>query len=45
VNPNAYIQPGFQKDLMPQTFGQSLTKEQLDHLVAFLVQSAQAKKG
>jgi cytochrome c oxidase subunit 2 len=45
VNPNAYIQPGFPKNVMPQTFGQSLTKSQLDALVAFLVQSAQAKKG
>jgi cytochrome c oxidase subunit II len=45
VNPNAYIQPNYPKGVMPETFGQSLTKEQLDHLVAFLVQSAQAKKG
>jgi cytochrome c oxidase subunit II len=45
VNPNAYIQSGYPKDVMPQTFGQNLTKEQLDHLVAFLVESAQAKKG
>lgn len=45
VNPNAYIQPSYPKGVMPETFGQSLTKEQLDHLVAFLVQSAQAKKG
>jgi len=41
VDPNAYIQPGYQKNIMPSTFGQSLTKEQLDHLVTFLVQSAQ----
>jgi len=41
VDPNAYIQPGYQKNIMPATFGQSLTKEQLDHLVTFLVQSAQ----
>jgi cytochrome c oxidase subunit II len=41
VDPNAYIQPGYPKSVMPDTFGQSLTKEQLDHLVAFLVQSAQ----
>ena len=30
---------------MPQNFGTSLTKTQLDSLVTFLVQSAQAKKG
>ena len=41
VNPNAYIQPGYPKDVMPQNFGQLLTKEQLDSLVTFLVQSAQ----
>jgi cytochrome c oxidase subunit II len=45
VNPNAYIQPGYPKDVMPQNFGQTLTKTQLDALVAFLAQSAQAKKG
>ncbi|MGZ4289605.1 MAG: cytochrome c oxidase subunit II [Gaiellaceae bacterium] len=45
VNPNAYIQPGYPKGVMPQNFGQSLTKTQLDALVAFLAQSAQAKKG
>lgn len=47
VNPSAYVQPGFPNGVMPQTFGQSLTKEQLDALVTFLVQSAQtaSKKG
>jgi cytochrome c oxidase subunit II len=45
VNPNAYIQPGYPKSLMPGTFGHSLSTSQLDALVAFLVQSAQAKKG
>ena len=41
VDPNAYIQPGYPKNVMPGTFGQSLTKSQLDAVVAFLVQSAQ----
>lgn len=41
VDPNAYIQPGYPKDVMPQTFGHQLTKEQLDALVTFLAQSAQ----
>ena len=44
VDPNAYIQPGFPKGVMPQTVGQTLTKTQLDSLVTFLVQSA-SKKG
>jgi cytochrome c oxidase subunit 2 len=41
VDPNAYIQPGYPKDVMPQNFGHLLTKEQLDALVTFLAQSAQ----
>jgi cytochrome c oxidase subunit 2 len=41
VDPDAYIQPGYSKGVMPANFGQVLTKEQLDHLVTFLVQSAQ----
>ena len=41
VDPEAYIQPGYPKGLMPTTFGQQLTKTQLDALVTFLVQSAQ----
>jgi cytochrome c oxidase subunit 2 len=45
VDPNAYIQPGYPKGVMPGNFGQLLTKSQLDALVAFLAESAQAKKG
>ena len=41
VNPEAYIQPGYPKGVMPPNFGHLLTKEQLDSLVTFLVQSAQ----
>jgi cytochrome c oxidase subunit II len=41
VNPNAYVQPGFPKGLMP-SFA-SLPKSQLDSLVQFL--AASAKKG
>ncbi len=37
VNPNAYIQPGFPKNVMPGNFGQ-LPKDQLDALVTFLTQ-------
>ncbi|HET8893310.1 MAG TPA: cytochrome c [Gaiellaceae bacterium] len=36
VKPNAYISPGYQKGLMPTTFGTSLTKAQLNALVAFI---------
>ena len=47
VNPNAYVQHGYPSGVMPKTFGQSLSKTQLDALVMFLVQSAQqgSKKG
>ena len=41
VDPGAYVQPGYANGIMPTNFGQSLTKSQLDALVAFLVQSAQ----
>jgi cytochrome c oxidase subunit 2 len=41
VDPNKYVESGFPKGVMPETFGQSLTKTQLDALVTFLVQSAQ----
>jgi cytochrome c oxidase subunit 2 len=40
VDPNKYVESGFPKGVMPETFGQSLTKTQLDALVTFLVQSA-----
>jgi cytochrome c oxidase subunit 2 len=40
VDPNKYIQPGYSKGIMPPNFGQSLTKTQIDALVAFLVDSA-----
>jgi len=47
VNPNAYVQPGYPNGLMPQNFGQILSKAQLSALVTFLVQSSQkaSKKG
>ncbi|HZT85274.1 MAG TPA: cytochrome c oxidase subunit II [Gaiellaceae bacterium] len=41
VNPDAYVQPGYHKGLMPTNFGHLLTKTQLGELVGFLVQSAQ----
>jgi cytochrome c oxidase subunit II len=53
VDPNAYIQPGnvcggnaCPKSTMPQTFGKTLSKADLNALVSFLAQSAQkASKG
>jgi cytochrome c551/c552 len=47
VNPDAYIQPGYPKGVMPPDFAQKLNPGQLNALVTFLVQSAQqaGKKG
>jgi cytochrome c oxidase subunit 2 len=42
TDPNAYIQPGFLKNVMPGTFGASLSQQQLDALVQYLISS---KKG
>jgi cytochrome c oxidase subunit 2 len=42
VDPNAYVQPGYPKNVMPTTFS-SLPKSQLDALVQYLIQSS--KKG
>ena len=39
VNPNGYIVPGFPANVMPPTFGQKLSKQQLADLVAFLTES------
>ena len=40
TDPNAYIQPGFLKNVMPQTFGSALSKQQLDALVQYLIDSS-----
>jgi mono/diheme cytochrome c family protein len=43
VDPNADIAKGFQPNVMPQTYGQQLTPEQLNALVEYLYQSVNAK--
>jgi cytochrome c oxidase subunit 2 len=40
VDPNAQISEGYQPDVMPQNFGETLSDEQLDALVAYLLQVA-----
>jgi cytochrome c2 len=40
VDPNAYVAPGFQPNVMPATFGKSIPPDQLDALVKFLAQNA-----
>lgn len=42
VNPDAEVTEGFSKDLMPETYGEQLSDEELANLVAFLVQSTQS---
>ena len=39
VDPNAYLVPGFKKDVMPTTYGQSLSAPQIDALVKYLTGS------
>jgi cytochrome c551/c552 len=39
VSPDAYVQPGFAKGIMPSSFA-SLPKDQLDALVAFLTKGS-----
>jgi cytochrome c oxidase subunit II len=39
VDPNAYVAPGYSKNVMPASFG-SLPKDQLDALVQYLLQSS-----
>jgi cytochrome c oxidase subunit 2 len=43
VDPDAYIEKGYPKNVMPKTFGSALSKQQLDALVQYLVDSS--KKG
>jgi cytochrome c oxidase subunit 2 len=40
VNPNAEIAPGFQANVMPDDFGETLSEQQLDSLVDYLRQAA-----
>ena len=43
VDPNAYIQPGYPKNVMPQTFGKALSPQQLAALVTYLTTSSKGK--
>jgi mono/diheme cytochrome c family protein len=40
TDPNAMIAAGFNPDIMPATYGETLTPKQLQQLVAYLLQSA-----
>jgi cytochrome c oxidase subunit II len=43
VDPNAYIEKGYHPNVMPATFGQALSKQELGALVQYLISSS--KKG
>ena len=42
--PDAYVEHGYRKGVMPQTFGKALSKTQLDALVQYLIQSGKGGK-
>jgi cytochrome c oxidase subunit 2 len=44
VDPNAYVEPGYPKGVMPPDFGTSIPKAQLDALVQYLVTQAKGGK-
>jgi cytochrome c oxidase subunit 2 len=44
VDPNAYVEMGYPRGVMPTTFGKALSKTQLDALVQYLVQSSKGAK-
>jgi mono/diheme cytochrome c family protein len=37
TKPNAFVAKGYKKGVMPATYGKSLSKQQLDNLVAYLL--------
>jgi cytochrome c oxidase subunit 2 len=43
INPSAYVAKGYPDNVMPHTYGQALSKAQLDALVQYLISSS--KKG
>ncbi len=43
VDPNAYVQKGYPRNVMPATYGKALSKQELDALVQYLISSS--KKG
>ena len=44
LDPDAVVAAGFQPDVMPKTFKQTLSKEQLDALVQYLVDGQKGSK-
>lgn len=44
VNPNKEIAKGYQANVMPQTFGQALSKKEIEQLVEYLISSTSGSK-
>ena len=45
VEPNAKITPGYQANVMPQEFGQTIPAEELEQLVEYLMESTSKEEG
>ncbi len=43
IDPNAEIVPGYPPNVMPQTYGKTLTTTQLDDLIQYLIDTTPAK--
>lgn len=41
VNPNAFVVPGYPANIMPQTFGDQLTTQELGDMIAYLLSQTQ----
>jgi cytochrome c oxidase subunit 2 len=45
VDPNAEIAPGYPPNVMPENFGETLTKKELEDLVQYLIENTPAGEG
>lgn len=45
VDPEAEIAPGFSAGIMPATFGETISKKEIEQLVEFLIENSPAGKG
>jgi mono/diheme cytochrome c family protein len=45
VDPDAEIPPGYSAGIMPSTFGETISKKELEELVEFLIENSPAGKG
>lgn len=45
VEPNAEIVEGYPADVMPQTYGETLSKKELEDLISYLIENTPAGKG